>query len=127
MVEVEVGVDDDVDVSGRDAGAGEVVEEATALVSADCAGGSRALGAGAGVYQDGLTVSADEEGVEAERHAVLVVEVRGVALPHDAGDEAEDGAGVLAEGAVADDEKLETAEAEPAHGGRIAEVGVRGQ
>ena len=75
-----------------------------------------------------MPADADEERVVADRDAVLVVEVGRVALPHDARDEAEGGAGVLADDAVVDDAELEVAEAEPVgHGRQHTANGQTGQ
>ena len=56
----------------------------------------------AGLDEDRLALRADEQRVEAERHLVAVVERDIEALPHDARDDAEYGAGVLVVGAVAE-------------------------
>ena len=113
VIEVEVCIDDDVHVLGPDAFALQVTEQRPALVRARNAGGAACLGADAGLHEHGLPLTTDEHGVQAQGEAVLVVQLRQVALPHQAGGEAEDGAGVLAQDAIAHHEQLEIAQPQP--------------
>jgi hypothetical protein len=108
VVEVEVGIEDVGDVFGADAGGGERGgEEFVVLV--DLAHFGREFVAQAGFDDDERGRHADDEGVEAEEDAVLVVG-RGAAAPERFGDDAEHGTAVEEEGAVGAESELERAE-----------------
>jgi hypothetical protein len=107
VVEVEVGVDYDVDVFGGEAGLVKVVDE-LGVVAVNFALLFGELVADAGFDQDILFAGADEQRVEAGGDAVLFVGLDAT-LPEDFGNYAEEGAAVEVVGAVGDDAEFEVA------------------
>ncbi len=73
------------EILGPDTFALQVTEQVTALVRACHAGGAARLHSDAGLHEHGLPLTADEHGVQAQGEAVLIVQLRQVALPHEAG------------------------------------------
>ncbi len=113
VVEVEVGVDDDVDVFRSDAGSSEICEELGGLaVELDHAIGE--LVAHAGFDQYVFLSGADEQRVKAGLDVIPFVG-DDFTRPHDFGNDAEKGAAVKRVGAVGEDAEFEVAESQAGH------------
>src|SRR5207245_252426 len=105
VVEVQVRVDDDVYFLGTNASSGERGRQQL-LVGVDLAHLGGLLVADAGLDDHGVFAGADDDGVEAEQDAVLVVG-RDALLPQGLGHDAEHGSAVEQVGAVGADGQLE--------------------
>ena len=92
VVEVEVGIDDNVDLLGVDTGGGERGGEEF-LIAVDLTHLGGLLVADAGLDEDGVVSGADDGGVESQEDAVLVVG-GGAFLPECLGDDTEHGTAV---------------------------------
>ena len=100
---MQVRVDDDIDLIGPDARAGEVFEQLAARLDVHCARCACRLRADARIEENRLFGGPYDEGVVPNGDAVLVVEVGCVAFPHHPGHQPERRARVLPDDAVADD------------------------
>ncbi len=113
VVEVEVGVDDDVDVARPDPDLLEEAEEAGLAPDAVEIGVAAVdVGADAGLDEDRRPRAPDEVAAEGQGDAVLPVR-RGPTLPEGAGDDAEHGPAVDEERPVQEPEDLELADGRP--------------
>src|SRR5580658_9171197 len=110
VIEVEMGVDDEIDLIGGDPVLGESVDERVAVLNVvDGALFGVPFGAVAGFNEDVFVLSADEKRVGAHADAIFFVGRR-FFLPKDFGNDAEHGAAVEREGAGVEIEDFEIAE-----------------
>ena len=108
VVEMQVGVDDDVDLVGRHAGLLKALQQAR-LVIVNGAPLVAELAADAGVDQHIVLAGADQQRVGAQRNPVELVR-RDAFLPHDLGNDAEHGAAIVPVGAVGEDGEFKIAQ-----------------
>src|SRR5208337_1144760 len=124
VVEVKMGIDDDVDVFGRDSGSGEIREQLRGLtVELDHAFGE--FVAHAGLNQDILLARADEERVQPCCHIVLFVR-HDFARPHDFGNHAEKRAAIERVSAVGENTEFKIAESDGGHATSVPQTEDRG-
>ena len=113
MVEVEVSVNDDVNLIGRNPGLLETIQQAR-LVLVDGLAFLAELAADAGLDEDVLLAGAEQQGIERQRNGVALVRLDAF-FPHDLGNDAEHGAAVHAIGAVGKDGEFKVAQRDSVH------------
>ncbi len=117
VIEVQVGVDHDVNVFRRNAGGGQIVQQLCRLAE-NLNQSFRQLVADPGFDQDRLLASADHDGIQSHRNVVVLVGLYFLA-PHDLGDDAEECSAVEPINAVGDGHEFEVAKRQAVHEGAL--------
>src|SRR6266851_433781 len=120
VVEVQVGIDDDIDVAGRNADGTEVVEKLGGL-AVELRHLFGEFVADSGFDEDGGATAffvPDEDGVQAGRYAVALVS-SDFFRPHNFGDDAEEGSAIEVVDAVREGGEFEIAEGYALHGNLV--------
>src|SRR4029077_17190324 len=114
MIEVQMGVDDDVDIFGRNTRGAEIIQQFSGLtIEVDQAAGQ--FIPEAGLNQDSLIAGGHQHGIDASREQVLLVGFF-FPFPHDLGDHAKENSAIQVIGTVRDGGEFEIAEREAVHG-----------